>query len=80
MEWNQLIQATIYKAEEAGRTIVLVDPRNTSKQCSQCGELVEKPLSDRVHQCPFCNCELDRDLNAALNILALGLQSLGENP
>src|SRR5439155_16005618 len=49
--WSQLIEYTCNKAEEAGRTVVLVNPRNTSKKCSNpdCGKLVEKDLSVRVH-------------------------------
>jgi len=73
--WSQFMQFTAYKAECAGRTVVFVNPRNTSKQCSRCGQLVEKTLSDRVHRCS-CGLVLDRDENAAINILALGLQSL----
>jgi putative transposase len=75
--WNQLIQYTMYKAENAGRVVVLVDPRNTSKQCSGCGTMVEKSLADRVHACPVCSLVMDRDENAANNILRLGLESLG---
>ena len=75
--WNQLIAYTTYKAENAGRVVVLVDPRNTSKMCSCCGTLVEKSLSVRVHACPVCGLVIDRDQNAAINILGLGLQSLG---
>lgn len=78
--WNQLAQYIQYKAEEAGRECVLVDPHNTSKRCSRCGTLVEKSLSVRVHKCPVCGLEIDRDANAAINILALGLQSLGASP
>jgi transposase len=63
-------------AEEAGRTVVLINPRNTSKMCSRCGNLVEKDLSVRVHDCPDCGLVLDRDQNAAINILRLGLQNL----
>jgi putative transposase len=76
--WTQLIQYTSNKAEEAGRTVVLVSPRNTSKMCSNpnCGELIEKDLSVRVHECPHCGLILDRDQNAAINILRLGLQNL----
>lgn len=74
--WNQFMQFTAYKAEEAGRSVVFVDPRNTSKRCSRCGQIVEKKLSDRVHSCS-CGLVLDRDHNASINILALGLQSLG---
>ena len=77
--WNQLALFTQYKAENAGRECVLVDPRNTSKKCSRCGTLVEKNLSVRVHDCPVCGLKIDRDENAAINILALGLESLGVN-
>ena len=68
---------TSYKAASAGSVVILVDPRNTSKMCSRCGILVEKTLSDRVHSCPQCGLSLDRDWNAAINILRLGLQSVG---
>jgi putative transposase len=72
-----LIQYTTYKAENAGRVVILVEPRNTSKQCSGCGEMVEKSLDIRVHECPECGLIMDRDQNAAINILRLGLESLG---
>ena len=74
--WNQFISLTIGKAEDAGRTVILVDPRNTSKMCSQCGELVVKTLRTRTHTCPHCGLVRDRDVNAALNILQRGLQTL----
>ena len=75
--WNQLITYTMYKAENAGRVVVLVDPHNTSKMCSCCGTLVEKSLSVRVHQCPVCGLVMYRDENAANNILRPGRESLG---
>ncbi len=75
--WNMLVTATSYKAASAGSMVVLVDPRNTSKMCSRCGLFVEKSLSDRVHNCPQCGLSMDRDWNAAINILRLGLQSVG---
>jgi len=75
--WNMLVTLTSYKAANAGSMVVLVDPRNTSKMCSRCGILVEKLLSDRVHNCSQCGLSLDRDWNAAINILRLGLQSVG---
>ncbi|HKI53143.1 MAG TPA: transposase [Anaerolineales bacterium] len=78
--WRQLIQYTTYKAENAGRVVVLVEPRNTSQICSCCGEMVEKSLDVRVHVCPFCGLIMDRDQNAAINILRLGLESLGIDP
>ena len=76
--WNQLVQFTLYKAANAGRKCVQVDPRNTSKLCSACGSIVEKDLSVRVHHC-LCGLSLDRDVNAAINILSRGLARLGLN-
>lgn len=78
--WNQFVLVTTSKAAEAGHRFVLVDPGNTSKRCSRCGQLVEKGLSVRVHACPVCGLSLDRDENATINILALGLQCLGASP
>ena len=80
--WNQIINYTTYKAECAGRYVGMVEPRNTSQNCSGCGRLVEKTLSERVHRCPHedCGLVLDRDHNAAQNILRLGLQSVGIQP
>jgi putative transposase len=74
--WSQFISMTVAKAEEAGRRVVLVTPPDTSKMCSSCGELVPKTLSDRTHTCPKCGLVMDRDRNAALNILHRGLQTL----
>jgi putative transposase len=77
--WNTFISYLLYKAEEAGRVIIKVNPRNTSKTCSSCGYInKELELKNRVYKCPQCNMELDRDYNASLNILGLGLQSLGQ--
>jgi putative transposase len=75
--WNQFVTITTSKAEDAGSHVILVNPRNTSQMCSRCGMIVAKTLSDRVHSCPHCGLEMDRDQNAAVNILRLGLQSLG---
>jgi putative transposase len=77
--WNQLIQYTTYKAEWAGRCVRQVNPRNTSQVCSGCGSIVEKDLSVRLHDCSGCGLVLDRDHNAAINILALGLQSVPQS-
>ncbi len=67
--WSQLINFTKTKAECAGKIVELVNPRNTSQNCSGCGNTVQKDLSIRVHSCPFCDLVLDRDHNAAINIL-----------
>ncbi|MFA5766159.1 MAG: transposase, partial [Bacilli bacterium] len=76
--WNKLVQYTSYKAEDAGRKVVLVNPAYTSQMCSSCGQIVKKDLSIRVHDCPYCGLSMDRDLNAAKNILRLGLQSVAK--
>lgn len=68
--WATLVQFTTFKAEEAGGVVVLVDPRGTSQACSGCGTVVPKGLSVRVHRCD-CGLEIDRDVNAARNVLAL---------
>jgi putative transposase len=70
--WGMFFNLLAYKAEEAGRQVVKVTPNGTSQICSGCGEKVPKSLAVRVHSCPFCNLVLDRDLNASLNIKALG--------
>ncbi len=75
--WNQTVQYTQYKAENAGRIVRTVNPRNTSQICSSCGETVKKDLSVRIHHCLKCGLEICRDLNAAKNILRIGLDSLG---
>ncbi|MCA6567503.1 MAG: transposase, partial [Pseudanabaena sp. M065S1SP2A07QC] len=46
-----------------------------SQNCSTCGTTVKKSLSERTHQCSHCGTVLDRDHNAALNILAIGLKN-----
>ena len=74
--WYQFQQYCFYKAEEAGRDIVLVNPNHTSQICSGCGQVVKKPLAERWHSCE-CGTELDRDYNAAINILRLGSSQRG---
>ena len=59
-----------------GRVTVAVTPHYTSQNCSECGGIVQKSLSTRTHTCQ-CGCVLDRDENAALNILKLGLSTTG---
>ena len=74
--WRKFIAYLTYKAEDAGRRVMAVNPAYTSQTCSRCGHRARKELSDRVHRCSCCGLTLDRDHNAALNIVALGLQSL----
>jgi transposase len=56
------------KAAWAGRMVVFVNPEYTSQMCSGCGTIRKKMLEERWHSCE-CGCELDRDTNAAINIL-----------
>ena len=58
-----------YKAESAGMTVIKVDPRDTSKECSNCGNIQDMPLSVREYNCGRCGMQLDRDINASINIL-----------
>ena len=74
--WNRFRTYVTYKAESAGRKVVLVNPAYTSQMCSGCGSIVKKGLSERIHNCLKCGLVMDRDLNASKNILRLGLQSL----
>lgn len=70
--WSAFMNMLTYKAASAGATVVKVPPAYTSQDCSGCGNRVKKTLSQREHKCPSCGLVLDRDHNAALNILAAG--------
>jgi len=75
--WRQFLQFLSFKAEYAGKKIIAVNPAYTSQTCSRCGERHKLNLSDRMYHCPCCNLSMCRDQNAAINILAVGLHSLG---
>lgn len=78
--WNQFLQFLTYKAAEAGRKLGLVNPAYTTQDCHQCGHRKKKKLSERTHCCSQCGYKATRDLNAAQNILALGLDGQGAIP
>lgn len=69
--WGAFLDILEVKAERAGHQVVRVNPRFTSQKCHKCGEIVQKSLSVRTHNCPFCGYIADRDVNAAQNILSL---------
>jgi len=73
--WGSFLAKLAYKVEETGGQVIRVNPSGTSQVCSQCGCLpdVPKTLADRIHLCPHCGLVIDRDVNAARNILRLGL-------
>lgn len=72
--WGLLTNILCYKAESAGSRVVFVDPKDTTKTCSNCGEKADLCLWDRTYNCPSCGLELDRDVNAARNILMRATQ------
>ena len=71
--WAEFLRLLRYKAEDAGVQVVRVPPSGTSQSCSSCGTSVPKPLNERTHRCPVCLLVVDRDVNAARNILRLGM-------
>jgi putative transposase len=73
--WGTFVEMCSVKAACAGRTLIKVDPRYTSALCSGCGQVRKKDLSERWHSCD-CGAELDRDVNAAINILERGRKGL----
>jgi len=75
--WSGFFSVLAYKAEWAGRKFMIVNPVYTNQDCSKCGHRQQIPLAQRIFQCPCCGLEINRDYNASLNILRLGLQSLG---
>lgn len=78
--WGQLRYQLTYKAEDAGGKVVVVSARNTSRTCSRCGS-VKKTLSlrERVYSCSGCGIQIDRDLNAAINIACRGKEALDQS-
>ena len=69
--WGSFVRILTDKAEEAGRSVIALDPHNTSQTCSSCGALAAKPLRERSHRCS-CGYAADRDVNAARNLYRLG--------
>jgi putative transposase len=75
--WGIAFSMLSYKAERAGVTFIKVNPRHTSQNCSGCGSYQPKDLSVRIHECSECGLILDRDQNAARNILHKAVVGLG---
>jgi putative transposase len=76
MHTSTLPSILTVKAEKAGLKVVAINPNGTSQECSNCGNKVIKPLSERMHSCPKCKVSLCRDLNASINIKARGTHAL----
>lgn len=69
--WSQFLRILAYRLDERGGALLRVDRRGTSQRCCGCGTVVQKPLSQRMHNCPACELVLHRDVNAAINIRKL---------
>jgi putative transposase len=70
--WGHLLAMISYKAESAGRTVIAVDPRNTSRRCAHCGHVAAGNRRGAVFRCLGCGHEAHADTNAAINILRAG--------
>lgn len=73
--WGEFIRQLVFKAEWAGRQVVKINPAYTSQDCSRCGCRRRTHLSEREYHCGECGLTLDRDHNAAKNILSVGLHT-----
>jgi putative transposase len=74
--WYQFRVWLEYFGKVFGKITIAVNPAYTSQECSSCGVVVKKTLSNRTHACQ-CGCVMDRDHNAARNILSRGLSTTG---
>ena len=74
--WYQFREWLEYFGKVFGKITIAVPAAGTSQECSQCCAVVKKSLSTRTHICQ-CGCALDRDHNAARNILSRGLGTVG---
>jgi putative transposase len=75
--WSHFRELIACKAAWADRKYVAVNPAYTSQDCSGCGtRKTDLTLADRVYHCRSCGLVMDRDCNAAQNILRVGLHSL----
>jgi putative transposase len=77
--WSMFREWLEYFAKVFEKVVVAVPPHYTSQNCSFCGAVVKKSLSVRNHNCPECEMVLDRDENAAINILMLAVEMLTKN-
>ena len=68
--WGAFLQKLEYKC----KLLIKVPARNTTIDCSRCGNKVPKNLAVRIHRCDKCNLVIDRDYNASINILQKGLK------
>lgn len=77
--WHTFIRLLTYKAKWVGKSVIVIDRWFPStKTCSKCGNVKEKlSLSERTYNCNNCGIQMDRDINAAVNIKKLALEQIG---
>lgn len=75
--WGRFIGILEAVAVKRGVRVIKVSPHGTSQNCSGCGVKVPKTLSIRLHECHKCGLQMDRDENAARNILDRALNEVG---
>jgi putative transposase len=78
-DWGlyQFVQMLTYKCLLAGKELIILDERDTSKTCSRCGQQQAMPLHKRTNRCGACSLVMDRDENSAVNIRERYLARLG---
>lgn len=77
VSWSNFRLWLEYFAAKFESNTIVIPPHYTSQKCSECGAIVKKSLSTRTHKCS-CGCELQRDINAAINILNLARATVGQ--
>jgi putative transposase len=77
--WGELAGMLRYKAESAGCEVVFVNPKDTTKTCCMCKNRKDVPLAERAYLCDVCGSLMDRDLNAAHNMLAKATAGTAES-
>lgn len=71
--YRQVIDKLKSLSQEEGFYLELIDPAYTSQTCSNCGELDKSARNGEVYSCKICKCEMDTDINAAINIYNRGV-------
>ena len=74
VSWSRFTQFLCYKAESAGCRVIDVPPQHTTQTCSECRNIQEVEKGATIYICERCGLQIDRDLNASINILRIGLE------
>lgn len=77
--WGCFVQMLSYKVLNTGGQLIKVNPKNTSRTCSRCGNIQDMPLANREFKCLECNFVCHRDLNASINLDRVGLTQISSS-